>query len=71
MKLTRTLAYLLAVSVMSIPIAAQAQFGGLGKRILGDKSGVSSADAEGFLNGAMLSTKNVIDFIRSSRSGTG
>ncbi|HAD18002.1 MAG TPA: hypothetical protein DCF81_14155 [Erythrobacter sp.] len=60
MKLTRTLAYLLAVSVMSIPIAAQAQFGGLGKRILGDKSGVSSADAEGFLNGAMLSTKNVM-----------
>ena len=60
MKLTRTLAYLLAVSVMSTPIAAQAQFGGLGKRILGDKSGVSSADAEGFLNGAMLSTKNVM-----------
>ena len=60
MKLTRTLAYLLAVSVMSIPIAAQAQFGGLGKRILGDNSGVSSADAEGFLNGAMLSTKNVM-----------
>lgn len=60
MKLTRTLACLMAASVMATPIAAQAQFGGLGKRILGDKSGVSSADAEGFLNGAMRSTKNVM-----------
>lgn len=60
MKPTRTLACLMAASVMATPITAQAQFGGLAKRILGDKSGVSGADADGFLDGAMQSTKNVM-----------
>lgn len=60
MKLSRTLACLLATSLMVTPFVAQAQFGSLGKRILGDKSSASSGDAEVFLNGAMRSTKNVM-----------
>jgi hypothetical protein len=50
----------MAASVLATPIGAQAQFSGLGKSILGDKSGVSSSDANGFLSGAMQSTKNVM-----------
>lgn len=45
------------------PTAAQAQFGGLGKLVpstLGGSPSAPAGDADGFLNGVMLSTKNVM-----------
>jgi hypothetical protein len=64
MILRKPIALLLSAAVLSTPMAASAQFGGLGgmgKKLLGGGSGsVSSADAATFLDGALLSTKNVM-----------
>jgi hypothetical protein len=64
MILRKPTALLLAAAVLSTPMAASAQFGGLGsmgKKLLGGGSdSVSSTDAATFLDGALLSTKNVM-----------
>ncbi|WP_159983766.1 MULTISPECIES: hypothetical protein [unclassified Novosphingobium] len=65
MKIRKPMALLLAATVLSVPVSASAGLGGLagmGKKMLGDgsDSGVSSADAGSFLDGAMSSTKNVM-----------
>ncbi|GAM04160.1 hypothetical conserved protein [Novosphingobium sp. MBES04] len=59
----KTFSALVAFSVLAMPVAASAQFGGLAKKALGggsSGSSVSKGDADGFLNGAVLSTKNVM-----------
>lgn len=65
MNIRKPIAMLLAAAVLAAPMSASAGLGGLGglgKKALGggSDSGISSADADGFLDGAMLSTKNVM-----------
>jgi len=66
MNTRKPIAILLAAAVLAAPMSASAQFGGLGglgKKMLGggaSDGGVSSADAGAFLDGALLSTKNVM-----------
>ncbi|WP_404478564.1 hypothetical protein [Novosphingobium sp. BL-52-GroH] len=65
MNTRKSIAILLAAAVLAAPMGASAQFGalgGLGKKMLGggSDSSVSSADAGAFLDGALLSTKNVM-----------
>lgn len=65
MIIRKPIAILLAASVVAAPMSASAGIGGLGgigKKMLGGGSegSVSSADAGAFLDGALLSTKNVM-----------
>lgn len=65
MNIRKPIAILLAASVLAAPMSASAGLGGLGgmgKKMLGGGSegSVSSADAGAFLDGALLSTKNVM-----------
>jgi len=63
--LRKSFSLALCAALAVAPVAAQAQFGGLGKGLLGgggggESGGVSSADAGAFLDNALKSTKNVM-----------
>lgn len=58
----KTVKFVLVAALVCMSFSAQAQFGGLGKRLLGgdDGASVATGDADAFLTNATRSTKNVM-----------